>query len=523
MALNQIPGYSSGFIASRYSSMNKRTIGKLTDANHISQLHMSEPADYDKKIISLYTQTSLYANDFLQMVNKSKPYYIDKNSDYWKWKVHVPYQFPVIVEVPDATLTSTSIGIDQQTFTVVFDKKEFYINDIITAHKMYGQQFIVKEDPQPYGRAWLYTLQLVTLNPTTTSVDTQWLQEGKEYHILYNAIGEFDDKFSGLGSLGDEITLYESLGSGNGKQHTVTDWADTRSLKGVSLEMDSHGPLDIITYHKRMRNETGTHYALAAWEPFIEAMMRKEMLEMKAEKMIWAQGGSSYSGSGLQDLKKLSMGVYPRMRKYGNLEQYNDGQFSINIIRNVFGDLFYRRVDMKSRKVHMFTNEAGMEVFRTAAKDDLLKAGLTIVAGVNDKFIQGSGQHMVINWAFDSMVTSDTGEITLSHLMELDLPQTNSEFGRNKKSTPIFMVFDVSPMKDGTSLSDNVREVRHQGSPSMTWGYVDGTYSHLGHYASKGMQSANMFPGYTIWMKDRYDVFMEDPTRTALIEQVPQF
>ncbi len=521
MALQQIPGYSSGFIATRYSSLNKRALGKFTDSNHLSQLHMSDPADYDKKIISLYTQTSLYANDFLQMVNKAKPYYIDKNTDHWKWKVRVPYQFPTIVEVPDSTLALSNIGIDRQVFEVVFDKKEFFISDVITANKMYGQQFIVVNDPTPYGRAWRYQLQLVTTNPLTTSVDIQWIQEGKEYQFLYNAIGEFTEKLSGLGSLGDEITLYESMGAGTGVEHTITGWADTRSLAGSSLEMDSYGPLDIITYGKKVRNEEGTKMKLGAWEPFIEMMLRKKMLEMKSEKMIWAQGGSANDNGQFQDMKKLSMGVYPRMRKYGNLEQYNDGQFSINIIRNVFGDLFYRRVDMAKRKVHMFTNEAGMEVFRTAAKDDLLKAGLTIIA--DNRFIQGSGQHMQISWAFDSMVTADTGQITLSHLMELDLPQTNSEFGRNKKSTPLFMVFDVSPMNDGSSLSDNVREVRHAGMPSMEWGYIDGTHSHLGHAASKGMSSANMFPGYKIWMKDRYDVFMEDPTRTALIEQVPQF
>jgi hypothetical protein len=49
----------------------------------------------------------------------------------------------------------------------------------------------------------------------------------------------------------------------------------------------------------------------------------------------------------------------------------------------------------------------------------------------------------------------------------------------NKKSTPVFMVFDVSPMSDG-SLINNIREVRMKGAPSMTWGYIDGTRHHLG-------------------------------------------
>ena len=129
---------------------------------------------------------------------------------------------------------------------------------------------------------------------------------------------------------------------------------------------------------------------------------------------------------------------------------------------------------------------------------------------------------MVVNYAFESMTTMETGKISLIHLKELDLPQTNSEFGQNKKSTPVFMVFDVSPDGDGTP-KNNIRQVRHRNRPSMTWGYIDGTIHHLGFAASQGMQSANKNPYYEIWMKDRSDIFIEDLSRTVIIEEIPQF
>ncbi len=78
-----------GETAPTEEAMDKRAVGKLTDANHLESFHSTEPADYDKKIISLYTQSSLYSNDFLDMINKSTPYYIDNNSDAWKWQVAV--------------------------------------------------------------------------------------------------------------------------------------------------------------------------------------------------------------------------------------------------------------------------------------------------------------------------------------------------------------------------------------------------------------------------------------------------
>ena len=66
-----IPGLT-GFTYARVASMDKRAVGKLTDANHLESFHSTEPADYDKKIISLYTQSSLYSNDFLDMILLSK-------------------------------------------------------------------------------------------------------------------------------------------------------------------------------------------------------------------------------------------------------------------------------------------------------------------------------------------------------------------------------------------------------------------------------------------------------------------
>ena len=141
----------------------------------------------------------------------------------------------------------------------------------------------------------------------------------------------------------------------------------------------------------------------------------------------------------------------------GNTVYYNRGEFNIQLLRDVFGDLFYRRVDIKDRRVKIYTNEAGFEIFKKANKEDLLNSGLTVIA--DNRFIQGSGQNMTVSYAFDSVITSDTGRIDLVHLRQLDLPNTNLEQGQNKKSTPIFMVFDVSPTGDG-GLQNNIRQVR---------------------------------------------------------------
>lgn len=514
MALQTIPGFT-GFSYARVASMDKRAIGKLTDTNHLESFHTTDPADYDKKIISIYTQSSLYANDFLDMINKSTPFYIDTNSDAWQWEVEVPYKFPKIIEIPTSTLNLTQPGIDGQEFQFVMDSAEFYQNMIITPHRIYGQQFAITRDPQPYNAGFLYTATLVSNNPKVEFVDKTFLEAGIEFSLVNQSIGEFDEELPGLPRMAEKITMYESLGSAVGYKHTITGWADDRMLR------NSDGmPLDLMVYINGKRNEKPVTRHDIRWEPFIEFWMRKAMLDLKVQKMIWGKPGIVKTRGSKQEVKKVSAGVYYRMRNNGNLVQYNRGEFSTNILRAVFGDLFYRRVDVADRRVKIYTNEAGFDVFDQALKDDALNSGLTIIA--DTRFIQGAEQKLTLNYAFSSMVTRETGRIELVHLKELDLPQNNLEFGQNKKSTPLFLVFDVSPQGDG-SLRNNIREVRMKGRPSMTWGYIDGRRHHLGAMRSQGHSAANMFDGYTIFMDDRYDVFIEDLSRCVVIEEVPQF
>ena len=160
MAIQTIPGLT-GFTYARVASMDKRAVGKLTDSNHLESFHSTEPADYDKKIISLYTQSSLYSNDFLDMINKSTPYYIDNNSDAWKWQVQVPYKFPKIIDIPDTTLALDKPGIDGQEFSLVIDTNEFSKNAIVSVGtRQYGPRFYVIKDPQPWNAGFLYTFTL---------------------------------------------------------------------------------------------------------------------------------------------------------------------------------------------------------------------------------------------------------------------------------------------------------------------------------------------------------------------------
>lgn len=518
MALQTIPGFN-GYAYAAISSMDKRAIGKFTDANHLSSFHNLYPEDYDKKIISLYTQSSLYSNDFLNMINQSTPYYLEGRSDTWRWEAEKPYEFPQIIEVPQAVLDQAKPGIDGKEIELIIDTAEFKKNAVVMlGHKMYGQNLYAVSDPRPAGaRIFIQSFTLVSTSPETDFVNKEFLQPGIPLELSHHNIGEYDTDLGGLRKLADKLELFETIGSGDGLEHGITAWADDRVLR------DTNGnPLDILMYWDKKRNQVPTKISQVRWEPFVEMLLRKQMLEQKVSKMIWAKPGVVRSNSDRQELKKESAGVYWRMKNSGNYVPYNRGEFSPNLLRTVFGDLFYRRVSVPNRRVKLYTNEAGFDAFQQALKQDALNAGLVFNVGDNNKFVSGAGQNLELNFAFSSMVTRETGKIDLIHLQELDLPQTNTEFGQNKKSTPVYMVFDVSPEKSGAP-SQNIREVRYKNQPNLMWSYIDGRRSHLGAFASQGHSAASKFNGYQITMDARYDVFIEDMSRMVLIEEIPQF
>lgn len=523
------PGFT-GFQYGRISSRNKRAIGKFTDSNHLRTLADLAPTDYDKKIIQIYTQSAAISNDFMAMINQSTPFYAD-GSDSWKWKIEVPFEYAKIVEVPASTSAQTKPGIDGQEIQLILDTNEFGKNEtIVIGHRTFGPQLAIIADPIPVGKAWLYTMTYLSSNPQSDYIDSNFLKVGMEVQAGTSFLTEFSQDMPGLGRGVDSIEMFESLSSPYGRKHTVTKLADQISVDGKAMNFpkDAEGnDLDMVVYAPQRRNSTTKiNSSSMRWESYIEFMLRKRMISDKAWRQLHGKAGVVRDGSKYGSTK-LSDGAIQRIRKHGHYVPFYKGTFSHTLLRKTFGDLFYGRVAMNQRHVKLYTNEAGFNLFQQTAKEDAINSGLTLYTNVNA--IQAKGinatdpsQHLVYGWAFDSTFTRETGLIELVHLAELDQPQLNLEFGQDKRTAPIFLCFNVSPDSDGT-FNGNIREVRVKGAPSMTWGYVDGRQSHLGHSASQGMQSANLFPGYTIWFEDRSDIFIEDLSRVVLIEELPQF
>ena len=511
MAIQRLPGFQ-GVMAMDVSSVTHA--GKFTDANALSRLGQDNPTMYDREIISLYSQTTEKASDFMNMLNKSTPFYINSNTDSWSWKVNSPWIPNRLVEITPSTASNiNSLGVDGKPFEMVFDRP-FQLNAVVSANKMYGDALLVVTEPRPYGKGYLVEVELTGASVNKNSVaQSRFIVEGHEYSQIDFITGEFDQDLDGIDIAGHSITLMDSMGAGYGVQHTTTKWAGQRTLK------DEKGNLkDIVAYTQYKINEMGKPEVLGVrWETYAERKAREKMLMIRTNRILWAKGGQSQARGGKQEVRKHVEGIYSKMKRFGQYNDFNKGQFSGNLLRQVFGDLFYRRVEIGKRRVKLYTNEAGMELFRQANLDDLKASGLTIIA--DNRFIQGTGQNMMVNYGFDMMFSWETGTVEVSHLVELDLADDYDTFAINRKSPPIFYAFDITNPEGG--LQNNIREVRQQGAPSMTWGYINGRQDAVKGNMYGG-QSASMNPGSTLWFEDRFDIFIEDFSKVVVFEQTPQ-
>lgn len=505
-----LPG-TIGYVATQVSSRDKKAIAKLTQANHIYSLTQGYTTPYDKTVVDIWSKTTAgESGGFIEMVNNADVFEVD--SDTFHYHLDIEKDPPAILEIPSATASKLTTGAyASDVLDVVYDSDYFTGEDIISSNMMYRDKYQVVSFGGSYGDGWLYRLKLVgeTVNDSTP-VDVRDFVVGRKFDKVDYSHGEHDQELSGLSYLKEKIRLYNSIPADYGVTHTITTWADRQVLKNANGD-----PLDLVVYDQYKVDNKGKAIKTGSkWEPVVEQLIREEMMKIRKNRYLYGDGGVVTTGNRGQERKKLVEGVIPQMRRHGNHVSFPKGSFSINLLRESIGSMFRGKVAMKDRKVLMYANEAGIKLFRQSNKDDLTNSGFTIIA--DNRFIEGSHQDMVVNYGFSEAFTMETGRISVKHLPDLDKESINPE--DRDSDRPIFIIFELGTDSDKIS---NIRQVRWKGETGYTFGYVQGTRSPYGFAASQNMQSANMFNGYQLWQKDHGGLFIEDFSKTMIVEEEP--
>lgn len=503
MKIQGLNGTIKADIGLASSHYHKNALGKFTSKNMLDSILKDHPQEYDR-IIKLFTQGKLYSNDFLDLVMQNgKPFWLDEPDTPFSYKIHKYSDLPKIVENLSDTLPTP--GIDGQEFELVFDKNVFVVNDRITSHRREQEvQLSVVEGPIPYQNFFKYKFRAVA-QYATDFVHQRFLAVGTEYMKMDNRMGEWTTEYSTLGLIDGQLTVTAEGLEEYGIEHTMTEYARLKKIP-----MDRYGkPLD-ITYYSVTGTNDGVPFNKVAWEPTIASLMRVEMAKMKANKLMWGREGYMKDEKG--NLLKHYPGLWQQMHK-GNVINYNRGTFSINLIRYALDNLFHQRVAVKDRKAKIYTNMAGWQLMNKAIREDALGQGFVFNA---ENYVKGKDNTSLgFAFGFDHFYSKETGNVEFVLLEQLNEANTFLEQGPNKRVSPIFIILDISGQSDA-----GIRELKLRSRPNMLSAYIPGVTSHSG---TDNVIAATKDNAITWLMRDFTGIFLEDPTKTVLIKEIPQF
>ena len=491
-----------GLYSSYYS---KNALGKFTDKNMLDTILKDRPQQYDR-IIKLFTQSKLYSNDFTELImSNGTPFFIDEPDGQFEYKLHKYSELPKIIE--NLADTNATPGIDGQEFELVFDKKVFVTNDIITAHRREQEvQLQVVEEPVNYQNYFKYKFRAIG-QYADSYVSQRFLAVGTEYIKIGNRIGEYTTDLSTLGMIDGHLTVTTEGLMEYGIESTMTEYARLKKI-----QKDQYGkPLDITYYSVTSTDVSGQPINLTLWEPTMAALMRAEMMKMKANMLLWGRQGMAKDEKGRPT--KVYAGLWQQMH-LGNIVYYNRGQFTMNTLRYTLDNLFHGRVAIGDRKAKVFTNRAGFQLIEKAIREDALSQGFTFNA---ENYVKGKDNlKLGFMFGFDHYHSKETGDVEFIELEQLNEAVTFLEQGPNKRVSPIFIILDVS----GSASQTGIRELKLSSRPNMLSAYIPGV---TGFNGAENVLAASKDPWQTWVMKDFTGIFLEDPTRTVIIKEYPQF
>ena len=245
-----------------------------------------------------------------------------------------------------------------------------------------------------------------------------------------------------------------------------------------------------------------------------------------------------FCGQGRKKVKVAS-GLYPQLRN-GNRIVYN--HISLDLIERNIANLFANSgIPVQQRYSKVMTGQGGLINVSKELYDRMKQVmpGLTEAKNFPGGFFFGDIDNAGFKMPrFTKFFSPIAGWIEFEHNPALDnvygLRNQDGLVGDFPNSSYTYMILDITDqnttnatarintkyrVENGFNSSSNIVLVKPQNYGELYWGYINGTHSPFGPGSMKGMQSANSYNGYQIWMKSFGSVWVKDVTRTLLIER----
>lgn len=366
----------------------------FTDQNALATALMTEPAILSSTLA--YAFGEKYTMQYLtQGSGRVSNKYTKLGNQQYRW----PLMGSLTKAIPITGSFSpiASVGVNFQPFQVRLAEKYFAVGDVIASHTRVLAR--VQEEPAQDGTDWLYTLRLVTNDPTAT-MPTADLAVGKEFSF--------------------EFTAFEEYSEGGSSKEAFPMWfTNQMTTSRMSYSMSGGAQTDVMVLTVGARDGKG---GSKLWMYEKEYQVMQQWME-QSERQRWygkynrdAQGLVNLPGSNGRPVL-TGAGVHEQIA-YSNTRNYTRG--TEKLFREFILDLMDNSYNAENKKFLAFTGKGGMQEFHNAMRDSISSTMI-----VDTTFITGSGQELTLGGQFTTYKGLLGTEITVAHLPLYDKPENN--------------------------------------------------------------------------------------------------
>ena len=486
-------------------------------SSHIDSYHLAnmlkdaEPTDMgpvdiwamtQKVEMPLYQMSSFGGQNIIE---------VDNVRGEWKWQTPISQDLPYIVEDVEASLQP---GLDETTFRIKLNKREFGHGDIITYDKYNGCELIVsaEDDILPVGDGFIYTVRIVNNDSYKFLDKTKYLKPGTKFFRKGSARGEYGERFSDITTKSGYREFYNYVGGAEAHVHySISSRADMQIKGGMNADgtvpvteiwrnFDKNMDPSISTI-EQMVGTMGKDYVKRAMangdlsRTFLTSLEAAHLTKIATDietYLMWGHGGRVRQ-DGPDDIR-LSVGLWKQLDNSFK-RVYNKSSFDLELFRAELYNFYNGRVEFTGpdpkRQIIVQTGMGGMRMVNEAIKREAASDNFITVngdkSGINA--VSGTGMDLGFGYAFTSYVIPFLANVQFVINPAFDNVHTNDienpiidGFALSSYS---FIIFDIT---DNTN--DNVYMLKLSWDNQLKWWYQNGTMDYM----------AQCMPA--IWVKD---------------------
>ncbi len=514
--------------------------GKMTDANSIYNLFNRDRFSVYKGMISAWNQAQLISTPLYNMTElQNNVIYVNGAEGEFEFTMPYVLDFPRTMEDVTDPL-DLKPGLGGVPFEIKLNIDTYKGGDHITYDHRNGVQLRVTNTPvRRDGDGYILEVVVINTDQKKAYFPKSKLAPGTQFmKVGQDTGGEFGKDFSSITSDTGMIAMRHRIGAERGVSHTMTSYANMLELPtGASGDLQkAFSKYDLLG--KQAVEVFGISTAdgqLVAnsgmWAPTVLSLILQELAKIEETQLMWGNGGF-IQGTG-DKIVMVAPGFYSQLKK-GNYHQISN--YSRAFIESVLGGLYAhtqippteRRTKIKcglgalNELYKIFANELQQLPFLTRTADIGAITGDAMNLAVGYRvvsFLFPTAGWVTLEWepAFDAWTTraADTpmiGAYPIHSYTAAILDVTDQNYTNATKRS------DKIAYAEGANKGANVFMVKPSSRKTTTWGFINGTEHFRGEEMMHGMISSSLDPQFTIWAKNQSSVWIQDPTRTVLIE-----